>query len=131
MLVESSAIVAILLDEPEAVDLLERIGTAERPVTTVVNAFEAALSVGRVTDDRSLAAKLVPALLHEAGIEMIGIEADLYSDAVRAYLRYGKGTGHPARLNLGDCVSYATAKRLGVPLLYKGDDFSRTDLAGS
>jgi ribonuclease VapC len=43
--------------------------------------------------------------------------------------RYGKGTGHPARLNLGDCVSYAMAKKAGVPLLYKGNDFAQTDLA--
>jgi len=48
---------------------------------------------------------------------------------VRAYARYGKGTGHPAQLNFGDCFSYAAAKRVGAPLLYKGADFSHTDLA--
>ena len=63
------------------------------------------------------------------GEEMVGVDAATYADVVDAYLCYGKGTGHPARLNFGDCFSYAMAKRAGVPLLYKGDDFSKTDLA--
>lgn len=131
MLVETSAIVAIMLEEPDALELAERLGAADEPVTTVVNAFEAALSVGRVIGDRDLAAKLVPAFLKSTGVEMIGIDVDLYEDVVRAYAKYGRGTGHPAALNFGDCFSYATARRLGVPLLYKGDDFSRTDLRGT
>ena len=49
--------------------------------------------------------------------------------ALGAFDRFGKGSGHPARLNLGDCFAYAMAKQHGVPLLYKGDDFSQTDLA--
>lgn len=129
MLVETSAIVAILLEEPGAVELMERIDDAAKPVTTIVNAFEAALSVGRVLENRVLAGKLVPELLDKAGIEMIGIEADLYNEVVHAYTKFGKGTGHSAKLNFGDCFSYAMAKRLGVPLLYKGNDFSQTDLA--
>jgi ribonuclease VapC len=48
--------------------------------------------------------------------------------ALKAYERYGKGRGHPARLNMGDCLSYAAARVLGVPLLYKGEDFARTDI---
>ena len=47
---------------------------------------------------------------------------------MQAYVRYGKGTGHPAGLNFGDCFSYAIARRRNLPLLYKGDDFARTDL---
>jgi ribonuclease VapC len=49
--------------------------------------------------------------------------------AIDAFARYGKGRGHPAQLNIADCLSYACAKKLGVPLLYKGNDFARTDLA--
>jgi ribonuclease VapC len=48
-----------------------------------------------------------------------------------AHIRFGKGTGHPARLNFGDCFSYALARRLGTPLLYKGDDFIHTDIASA
>lgn len=129
MLVETSAIVALILEEPDALELAERLDAAEKPVTTVVNAFEAALSVGRVIRDRELAAKLVPELLRRTGVEMIGIEPELYDDMIDAYARYGRGTGHAASLNFGDCFSYAAARKLGVPLLYKGNDFARTDLA--
>ncbi len=129
MLVETSAIVALILEEPAAVELAERLDAAERPVTTVVNAFEAALSVGRAIENRELAARAVPELLRGAGVEMIGVDAELYDGVIEAYAKYGKGTGHPARFNFGDCFSYAMAKRLGVSLLYTGNDFVRTDLA--
>ena len=129
MLVETSAIVALILEEPDAVELAERLDAAERPVTTVVNAFEAALSVGRAIENRELAARAVPELLRGAGVEMIGVDAELYDGVIEAYAKYGKGTGHPARFNFGDCFSYAMAKRLGVSLLYTGNDFAKTDLA--
>lgn len=129
MFVETSAIVALILEEPGSAELAERLDAADGAVTTVVNAFEAALSVGRVIQDRELAAKVVPELLSRAGIEMIGVDASLYHGVVDAYAKYGKGTGHPAQLNFGDCFSYAMAKRLGMQLLYKGEDFSSTDLA--
>lgn len=54
--------------------------------------------------------------------------ADLFEDVLQAYVRYGKGTGHPAGLNFGDCFSYAIARRRNLPLVHKGDDFARTDL---
>jgi len=128
MLIETSAIVAIMLEEPEAAALAKRVNAERKTSTTVVNAFEAALSVGRAIEDHPLAAKLVPQFLKSAGIEMIGIDADLYPGVAAAYARFGKGTGHPAKLNFGDCFPSAVAKRLRVPLLYKGDDFARTDL---
>jgi ribonuclease VapC len=128
MLVETSAIVAMVLEEADAEALLERVDAAEKPVTTVVNAFEAVLSVGRKLEDHALSARLIPQFLESAGIEMIGVGAALFPDIVDAYLRFGKGTGHPAKLNFGDCLSYAYAKHAGVPLLYKGNDFAQTDL---
>jgi len=128
MLVETSAIVAMVLEEADAEVLLERVDAAEKPVTTVVNAFEAVLSVGRKLEDHALSARLIPQFLESAGIEMIGVGAALFPDIVDAYLRFGKGTGHPAKLNFGDCLSYAYAKQAGVPLLYKGSDFAQTDL---
>lgn len=56
---------------------------------------------------------------------------DLYELAAAAFDRYGKGRGHPAQLNFGDCMAYAVAKAHGVPLLYKGDDFAQTDIASA
>ena len=64
-----------------------------------------------------------------ASIATLPIDRTRRHAALAAYARYGKGSGHPARLNLGDCFAYAMAKQHGVPLLYKGDDFSQTDLA--
>lgn len=130
MLVETSAIVAIMLEEAAAEALLEQVDSSERPVTTVINAFEAALSVGRMLKDHALSAELVSQFLESAGIEMIGVDANLYPAVADAYSRYGKGAGHLAKLNFGDCFSYAYAKQAGVPLLYKGNDFAKTDLAG-
>jgi ribonuclease VapC len=130
MLVETSAIVALILEEADADTLLEKVDAADKPVTTVVNAFEAALSVGRALEDHALSASLIPQFLKAAGIEMVGVEAALYPGVMDAYLRFGKGTGHPARLNFGDCFSYAFAKQARVPLLCKGSDFAQTDLAG-
>jgi ribonuclease VapC len=76
-------------------------------------------------ETREIVAKAL--LTSEIQIVPIGeAETDL---AIDAFARYGKGRGHPAQLNIADCLSYACAKKLGVPLLYKGNDFARTDLA--
>jgi ribonuclease VapC len=86
--------------------------------------------VGRTVEDHVLSARLVPQFLETAGIEMVGVGAALYPAVMDAYLRFGKGTGHRAQLNFGDCFSYAFAKQAKVPLLYKGSDFTQTDLSG-
>ncbi|OQM77310.1 type II toxin-antitoxin system VapC family toxin [Manganibacter manganicus] len=130
MHVETSAVVGILLEEPEAKELLVRLNADDNPVTSVINAVEAALSVGRSIEDYPLAGQLVAAFLDKAGVRILPVAADVYDDVVRAYSRYGKGSGHPAKLNFGDCLSYALAKRTGQALLYKGNDFAQTDLAG-
>ena len=69
------------------------------------------------------------AFLSQGRIEITSIIAEDTALAMDAFARYGKGRGHRAQLNLADCLSYACAKRLGAKLLYKGDDFARTDLA--
>ncbi|MFU0503042.1 type II toxin-antitoxin system VapC family toxin [Pseudaminobacter sp. NGMCC 1.201702] len=130
MYLDSSAVVAILLDEPEAHQLLSRLYAAGRTEISVVNKVEAALSIGRIIKDYSLAGRLVAEFLDKVGAKISAVAPESYDDVLQAYTRYGKGTGHPAKLNFGDCFSYAFAKRSGVPLLYKGEDFSQTDLAG-
>jgi len=72
---------------------------------------------------------LVLQFLEQAGISLVDVRADAHLIALSAHERFGKGTGHPAQLNMGDCFSYAVAKTAGVPLLYKGRDFAQTDLA--
>lgn len=77
---------------------------------------------------RLVAEQQLRAFLDETGIEVIAITDEIGRAALDAFDRYGKGRGHPARLNLGDCFAYGAAVTLGVPLLYKGDDFTQTDL---
>jgi Uncharacterized protein conserved in bacteria len=71
----------------------------------------------------------IQALLREADIGLLPIDGPIATAAVRAFADYGKGRGHPLQLNLADCMSYACAKAHGLPLLFKGNDFSKTDIA--
>ena len=129
MFVDSSAIVAILTAEEDADRLADRIVAAEAPVTSAVAIFEAALGICRkhhatveeARDD-------VRAFLDAAGIEVATIAEAEAGAALLAFSRYGKGRGHPAQLNMGDCFAYAVARTRDVPLLYKGNDFSHTDI---
>lgn len=77
---------------------------------------------------RVVAEQQLRAFLDETGIEVIAITDEIGRAALDAFDRYGKGRGHPARLNLGDCFASGAAVTLGVRLLYKGDDFTQTDL---
>jgi ribonuclease VapC len=130
MFVDASALVAILLGEAGAEQLSARIEASDRPMTSAIALYETVLAISRVharglTDAESK----VRAFVHLARVTVEPIGEQASSLAIAAYAAYGKGRGHPARLNLGDCFAYAMAKQHGVPLLYKGDDFSRTDLA--
>lgn len=130
MIVDASAIVAILLDEPEAHALADRIESASLKLTHPLALFEAAQAIAREWR-RSLpdVEQDLHEFLAEADIHVIDLGRADAGAAIAAANRYGKGRGHPAQLNMGDCFSYACAKVRGMPLLYKGDDFSRTDLA--
>ena len=126
MIVDASAALAILLEEPEgpAMEDLLLAGNA-RHAMSPVNYLEAAVRV----DSRPEAAKgreLDP-LLGALRIDLAQITAEQAYLARRAYLKFGRGN-HPAKLNLGDCFAYALAKARGEPLLFKGDDFSLTDV---
>jgi ribonuclease VapC len=130
MFVDASALVAILTLEPDAQTLTARIEVESGLFTSPVAMFETVTAVARKS---RLPAKRVlervEAFLDDASIETRAVDQQIGKLAIDAHARYGKGSGHPARLNLGDCFAYAMAKRHGVPLLYKGDDFSQTDLA--
>lgn len=128
MYVEPSALVAILKEEPEAAVFRQRIAAASNKVISVVGKVEATISMGKAIRNHALSPTLVSQFCEDANISVVPIYPDLYDDVVSAYRRYGKGTGHAAGLNFGDCFSYAYCKKHGLPLLFKGDDFSKTDI---
>jgi len=129
MLVDASALVAIVLDEPEGPALASRLEASPTRLTTPVAIFEAVLAIRRVLET-SLGNALHGLLLflQRAHITVVAVDEEAQLLALAAFERFGKGSGHPAQLNLGDCFAYAIAKRHGIKLLYKGNDFSQTDL---
>lgn len=130
MFVDASALVAILTGEPERDALLGKLEQATFRATSAIALYETSHALARkVSMERVRALEKVEAFIRDADIELLAITGTAGAIAVRALARYGKGSGHPAGLNMGDCFSYAMAREAGVPLLYKGDDFARTDLA--
>jgi ribonuclease VapC len=125
MVVDSSALVAILLREAGWETLLDRLDADPRPVMSAGNALEAAI----VMEIRKGVAggHDLDTFLAEAGIEIIPVTRDHFDLAREAWRRYGKGR-HPAALNICDCLAYALAKATGDPLLFVGNDFGQTDV---
>ncbi len=125
MVIDSSAIVAIFFHEPDARTFGERI--AEDPVRLISAAtvVEAAMVIEARFGEAGGAE--FDLWLHKADVEIVAVTADHADQARRAWRRYGKGR-HPAGLNFGDCFSYALAVLTREPLLFKGDDFPKTDI---
>jgi ribonuclease VapC len=128
MFVDTSAIVAILTREPDAGDLIDRLEQATRPITSAIAVFEATLGICRKRHTSVAEAQVDLDFLKVARVELVSIAADEASLALAAFARYGKGRGHPAQLNMGDCFAYAVARRHQTELLFQGDDFSQTDI---
>ena len=122
MIVDSSVLVAILRDEPDAGTYTRAIETADRTSLSAATYLEASVVVTRALHPR------LDELVREMDAELVPFDAEQAQLARRAYADYGKRSGSPARLNLGDCFSYALAKATGRPLLFKGDDFRHTDV---
>jgi ribonuclease VapC len=124
--VDSSALVAILRREAEADAFIRAIAAADSCVMSSVSLLETSMVLaGRAGGAESWSE--LDALILRGRIEIVAQDAGLAHAAREAFLRFGKGRHH-AGLNLGDCASYALAKTRGLKLLFKGDDFSRTDL---
>ena len=125
MVIDTSAIVAIALNEPEATEFEQRI--ADDPVRLISAAT--ALEAEMVLETRlgHAGGREFDLWLHKVGAEVVPVNAEQIDAARRAWRRYGKGR-HPAALNFGDCFSYALALIHGEPLLFKGEDFARTDI---
>lgn len=128
--VDASAIVAIVASEPEADAFADAIEGHDDRCYCAVGAWEAAHAVARLRGvSLRAAADAVGEFVSEAGLRIADIGDTERHEAIDAAARYGKGSEHPARLNMGDCFAYACAKTNGAILLYKGNDFSQTDLA--
>ena len=126
MVVDSSALMAILRREPEEHEFRDCIKLASSRLLSASTRVEAGIvALGRV-GEAGLAH--MQALLDNLKLETVPLSADHARLAIDAFRRFGRGR-HPAGLNFGDCFSYALAKATGEPLLFKGDDFSRTDIA--
>lgn len=129
MFVDASAIVAILTREPEADALAHLLQTARSPITSPIAIFEAALGICRKRHASvDEAEQDVGELLEIAGVRTAPITDKEAHTALAAFSRYGKGRGHPARLNLGDRFAYAMARNTGTTLLFNGRRFRQTDI---
>jgi ribonuclease VapC len=126
MIVDASAYLAMALREPDADDFIVAMASNSCRMS-VVSYFEVALRLDRLPPEQGGAD--LDAKIARLGIVLEPVSVEQAQVARAASQRYGKGSGHPARLNLGDCFSYALAKTRGEPLLFKGTDFSRTDIA--
>jgi ribonuclease VapC len=126
MIIDASALIAILRDERDAVLYARAIESATRRRVSAVNFVEAAVVIDGSRDP--IASRRFDELLAAAHIVVEPVTREQAEIAREAYRDFGKGSGHRARLNFGDCFAYALAKTSGEPLLYKGSDFARTDL---
>ena len=126
MVIDTSAIIAFLRAEPEADDIEALLDRTAGLLMSAFTAFECRVVLHtRFGPQASTGFDL---LLVRAGIVLQPFDAEQAEQAFAAYRRFGRGSGHPAQLNLGDCASYALAKSRGLPLLYKGKDFGHTDI---
>ena len=128
MFVDASAIIGIIAMEDDAASLAGRLGRAREVHTSAVAMFEATAGLARLANAPvGDAMALVDRFLSEVKTTVVAIDREVATAAIEAFDRFGKGR-HPAGLNLGDCFAYACARRAGVPLLCKGNDFPRTDI---
>ena len=125
--IDTSAIVAILRLEPEAASFVDAVSESDRCLVSAVSSLEAAMVLARSIGGPA-AWEPLDEMLASPGMEVVPFDAAQVARAREAFLRYGKGR-HPAGLNFGDCAAYALAATYGAPLLFKGDDFAKTDLA--
>ena len=129
MFADASALTAVIAREEGHEELLARLDAAPVRLTSSIGVFETVAAVARIfaispADARPVVLDALDAL----GVVVREIPAEIVDAAQDAFECYGKGQGNPAQLNMGDCFAYACARHWGVSLLYKGDDFARTDM---
>jgi ribonuclease VapC len=127
MIIDASALIAILRNEPEALLCAKAIASTSSRRVSAVNYVEVAVVIDGSRNP--IASRRVDDLFREAQLVIEPVTEAQARIAREAYRDFGKGTGHPAGLNFGDCFAYALAKATGEPILFKGDDFTHTDLS--
>ncbi len=125
MIVDTSAVIAILLGEPETEAFSRALADDPKRMISAFSALESAIVIEAKKGEAG--GIELDLLLHRAQIDIISLNTDQVELALTAWRKYGKGN-HPAGLNIGDCCAYALAKYSGEPLLFKGTDFSQTDI---
>jgi len=126
MVIDTSALVAIFFNEPERTTLLEALIQSPKKLISVANVLEASI----VLEARrgQAGARELDLFLHDLGVDLVAVDVEQLDMARLAYRKFGKGHS-AAALNFGDCFAYALAQSSGEPLLAKGDDFKKTDIA--
>ena len=128
--VDTSALIAILAGESDASTLAGKLQAERERISAGHVILEASMRLATILQlAPTVVDRLVTRALREADIAVVPITEDIAHLAVAAFERYGKGRGSEANLKFGDCLSYACARSHGAALLFKGDDFSRTDIA--
>ena len=125
MVIDTSALIAILLNEPETEAFVAAISAAPSRMISAVSALETAIVIE--AKKGAMGSRLFDELLTAAQINIVAFDQTQFNLAREAYTRFGKGR-HPAALNFGDCCGYALARNTGEALLFKGQDFSATDI---
>jgi ribonuclease VapC len=125
VVIDSSALLAILLGEPDRGQFLKLLSESETRLLSAANALETAIVVESRRGET--AGRELDLFLHKTGIAMVAVDEEQFTIARYAWRKFGKGR-HRAALNFGDCFAYALAKTSSEPLLAKGADFSQTDL---
>jgi ribonuclease VapC len=126
MVIDTSAVVAVLLNETNAAWVARAIEASSPRLLSAANLLEASIVIESRKGEAG--GRELDLLLYRSAIEVVAVDQDQAEIARLAWRRFGKGR-HPAGLSYGDCFAYALAKTRRLPLLYQGDDFSRTDLA--
>jgi len=126
MVIDTSAVVAILMDEPEQNVFKQILASDTVAVISAMTFYETSIVMAAKKRTQA-AARLVDDFVRDLSIDVVAITIDDIAAAREVYFRYGRGY-HPARLNLADCFAYTLAKVRNEPLLFKGDDFSKTDI---
>ncbi|WP_129662985.1 type II toxin-antitoxin system VapC family toxin [Phytoactinopolyspora endophytica] len=125
MVIDTSALVAMLTDEPEAAAIEEAVETDPVRLMSTASFLETAIVIESRYGEAG--GRELDLWLHRANVDLVAVDTEQAELARVAYRRYGKGR-HPAGLNYGDCFAYALASSSGEPLLFKGDDFPQTDV---
>jgi ribonuclease VapC len=126
MIIDTSVIISILRQEPDWLEFQRKMGESTSTSMSAASLLEAGIVVARSELDDFKAQ--LSELLSDNDVLVEPFTRSQAELAILAYHQFGKGSGHPAKLNFGDCMTYALAKETGKPLLFKGDDFTKTDI---